>query len=145
MIVADEKSQQAYSASTFKNKMGVAGMESFLSRPEFGVDIATEFPPRATKGAPSNKPISRADAMAIKCHELHQILLDAHKIAMAEDASRGAAAKQVFDGHRPDLPDAMAPDSHQTMLARVDLQTIRERARTQINSAYDRNCCLQMS
>lgn len=139
----DEKSQHAYSISTFKNKIMVAGMEAFLSRPEFGIDVATEFPPREVTGTPFydefNNPISRAHALAVKCHELHQALIDAYKTAMAEDASRDAVAKRIMGGHRYDLPDAMEPDGHLTGLARINLQTIRERVTASINAAYDNN------
>ncbi|KAF2451655.1 hypothetical protein P171DRAFT_438349 [Karstenula rhodostoma CBS 690.94] len=143
LFIADEKSNTAYSMTTFKNKVGIAGMEAFLSRPEFGVDVATEFPLRGTTDKKfydsDNNPISRAEALAYKCHELHQILIDAYKTAMAEEASRKTAAQRVFSGHRYDLPDALEPDTHQTMLARIDLQTIRDRASVQINAAYGNN------
>lgn len=129
--------------TTFKNKLGVPSMEAFLSRPEFEVDVATEFPNKGTVDTTfydnDNNPISRAKALAYKCHELHQILIEAYKTAMVEEASREAAATRVIDGHRYDLPDNMVPDTPQTRLARIDLQNIRDRASIQINAAHDNN------
>jgi hypothetical protein len=143
----DEKSKKASSMSTFKNKLGIAGMESFLRRPEFGLDVDNEFPLKGktdkTFYGSSNNPISRADALAYKCHDLHQILIDATTARLAEEASRDEKAKQLMGGVRLDLGGdgtwAMASDTHQTMLARIDLQTIRDRALIQINAAYDNN------
>ncbi|OAG09913.1 uncharacterized protein CC84DRAFT_1255842 [Paraphaeosphaeria sporulosa] len=141
LFVANEKSHHAWTMSTFKNKLGITGMEAFLSHPEFGIDVATEFPLKTKTDTPfydnENNPISRAEALGTKCHEMHEILIDSHKAAMAEEASRKAEAKRVFEGHRHDLPDAVAPDSHQTMLARINLQAIRDHASTQINAAYN--------
>ncbi|KAL5387273.1 hypothetical protein PMIN03_009157 [Paraphaeosphaeria minitans] len=142
LSVAYEKSQHAYTMSTFKNKLGIARMEAFLSRPEFGINLAIEFPPRATMSTTfydsDNNPISRAEAIETKCHEMNQILIDSHKASMAEEASRKVDAKRVFEGHRHDFPD-VAPDSPRTMLARIDTQTIRDHASIQIKAAYDNN------
>lgn len=139
-----ENSTKAYSLVTFRNKIGVAGMEAFLRRSEFEVDLDTEFPPKSTKGKTyynsAGEMISRAEAMAHRCHTLHQALIDARNLARAEEASRQAEAERIIGGSRNDLPvEAMAPDSYRTLLARIDLQSIREQASVEINAAYDNN------
>lgn len=138
--VPDENSDHAWSTSTFKNKVGIVGMEAFLRRPEFGVDVDTEFP---TKGLP-DKPfrdidgtqIGRGAAMAYKCHDLHQSLID----VKAEDDFRQASVNQLIRESRIYHPPELAAlDTHQTTLARTHLQSIRHKATVQVNAAFDNN------
>ena len=143
--VPDENSKSAYSITTYTNKVGIAGMEAFLRRPEFGVDIDAEFPPPRSSSAKTyydddGTQIGRGEAMAHRCQQLHQILINAQKAVRAEEASRQAEADRVIRGDRSNLPpEAMMPDSHQTLLARIDLQTIRDQASLEINAAYTNN------
>ncbi|KAJ4351524.1 uncharacterized protein N0V89_006867 [Didymosphaeria variabile] len=138
--VPDENSEHAWSTSTFKNKVGIAGMEAFLRRPEFGVDVDAEFPSTGLPDKPyrdiDGTQIGRGAAMAHKCHYLHQTLID----AKAEDDFRQASVNQLIRESRIyHPPELAARDTHQTTLARTHLQSIRHHATVQVNAAFDNN------
>ncbi|KAL1593228.1 hypothetical protein SLS60_010836 [Paraconiothyrium brasiliense] len=136
----DENSDKAWSVLTFTNKVGIAGMEAFLRRPEFGVDVDAEFPPKALPDRPfrdkNGTPTSRGVAMALKCRDLHKSLID----AKAEDDSRQATVDQLIQESRVYHASELAGlDTQQTALARIHLQTIRNQATAEVNAAFGNN------
>ena len=145
------------------NRVGIAGMKTFLTQAPFNIDVEAQYAgnSRISYHDADGKPQSRGEAMADKCRELQQLLINDRKSRETEEASKHTEAERFIRGERTclapsinnlfpqwpgSLPDsAFVPDSNLTALARADLQSVRHQAETHIEevSAMDQHFATQ--
>lgn len=136
------------------NRVGIAGMKTFLTQAPFNIDVDAQYPEnfRMLYHDADRKPQSRGEAMADKCRELQQLLINDRKSREAEEAGKQTEAERFIRGERTcsapsinilfpqwpgSLPDsAFVPDSNLTALARADLQSVRHQAEAQFDEVY---------